>query len=198
MKLNFNNPEDFEQFKKELSRRLRERDTRQLDNPGYRPSAVNILLMNKNNEIHVLLTKRTDKVSTHKGQMSFPGGGYDEEDGNIVETAYRETFEEVGITSEDIECLGQFDDYISLFGFHISCFVGSIHYPFEYIFNEDEIDDYVEAPLSLFIDLRYDRIEYYNIKGQDVKVYHYLYDGYEIWGLTARILTDFAQSVLKD
>ncbi|HOW81069.1 MAG TPA: CoA pyrophosphatase [Spirochaetota bacterium] len=198
MNLRFESELDFASFKNELRERLDRRETRRLDNPGYKPSAVNILLMNKEGELCVLLTKRTEKVSTHKGQISFPGGGYDESDGNIANTVLRETFEEVGIPAEKIECIGRFDDYISLFGFHISCFVGAIPHPCEYRFNEDEIDDYVEAPLSLFVSLGYDRIEHYNFKGHDIEVYHYNYDGYEIWGLTARILTDFAQTVLKD
>ncbi|HOO71921.1 MAG TPA: CoA pyrophosphatase [Spirochaetota bacterium] len=198
MNSRFSNEDEFAAFKKELSARLKDRETRQLDNPGYRPSAVNILLMNREGELCVLLTKRTDKVSTHKGQISFPGGGYDEDDADILATVYRETREEVGIPAEKIECIGRFDDYISLFGFHIACFVGAIPYPCEYDFNEEEIDDYVEAPLSVFIERKYDRIEHYNIKGHDIEVYHYYYNGYEIWGLTARILTDFAASVLKD
>ena len=147
MNCRFNNEDEFAAFKNELRARLRDRETRQLDNPGYRPSAVNILLMNRQGELCVLLTKRTDRVSTHKGQISFPGGGYDDEDGDIVTTVFRETHEEVGIPPETIECIGRFDDYISLFGFHIACFVGSIPYPCEYDFNEEEIDDYIEAPL---------------------------------------------------
>ncbi len=198
MNLRFESELDFASFKNELRDRLNRRETRRLDNPGYKPSAVNILLINKEGELCVLLTKRTEKVSTHKGQISFPGGGYDESDGDIANTVLRETFEEVGIPAEKIECIGRFDDYISLFGFHISCFVGAIPHPCEYRFNEDEIDDYVEAPLSLFVSLCYDRVEHYNFKGHDIEVYHYNYNGYEIWGLTARILTDFAQAVLKD
>jgi 8-oxo-dGTP pyrophosphatase MutT (NUDIX family) len=198
MKYRFDSDEEFEGFQRDLRLRLQERDTRVLERRGYRASAVNILLMNRQGELCVLLTRRTDKVSTHKGQISFPGGGYDEGDGDIVATAFRETREEVGIPPETIRCLGRFDDYVSLFGFHVACIVGAIPYPCRYEFNEDEIDDYVEAPLSLFIEEKHDRIEQYNFKGHDIDVLYYYYDGQEIWGLTARILTDFAREVLKD
>ena len=198
MKLQFKNNNDFDIFKNDLAERLKEREVRGCDNSGYRRSAVKILIMNKDMKPHVLLTKRSQKVSTHKGQISFPGGGFDEIDGNILNTAFRETFEEVGIPQEDIEFIGQFDDYVSLFGFHISCFIGAIDYPYNYNFNKDEIDDYVEAPLSLFIDQKYDRVEYYNHEGKEYRIFFYNYLNYEIWGLTARILTDFAAKIFAD
>ncbi len=188
----------FEIFKAELRKRLQKWEPRSLDFEGLRRSAVKILLMEKNNEPHVLLTKRTDKVRTHKGQISFPGGGYDETDDSILNTAYRETFEEVGIPEESIEFIGQFDDYVSIFGHHVSCFVGSVPYPVEYNFSRDEIDVHIEAPLRIFAELQYDRIEKYNHDGKEFSVYYYHFQDHEIWGLTARILTDFARKVLKD
>jgi len=198
MKMQLSSTYTFENFKQELRERLEEWTLRNLDSDGLRRSAVKILLMEKNGQPHVLLTKRTEKVSTHKGQISFPGGGYDETDDSILDTAYRETFEEVGIPEENIDFIGQFDDYVSIFGHHVSCFIGSVPYPVEYRFSRDEIDDYIEAPLKLFADLKYDRIETYNHEGKDVAVYYYYFEGYEIWGLTARILTDFARKVLKN
>lgn len=199
MKITFRYDEDFNKFKHELTSRLKERNINELENPsGYRPSAVNLLLMNKNRSLHVLLTKRTTKVSTHKGEISLPGGGYDDEDGSIVKTVFRETYEEVGIPPERIECLGQFDDYLSLYGFHVSCFVGAIPHPYNYTFNADEIEDYVEAPMSLFVERAYDSLEEYTHKSKTYEVYYYYYEGHKIWGLTARILTDFAQKILLD
>ncbi len=186
---------DFTDFKKIITSRLDDRSLRELENPGYRRSAVMMLFMNKNGQPHLLLTKRTDKVRTHKGQISLPGGGYDDEDEDILETAYRETYEEVGIGREKIELLGRFDDYVSIFGFHITCFVGTVDYPVEYNFSVDEIDDHVEAPLSLFTEEKYYKTEQYNHEGKDYTMYFYNYQGHEIWGLTARFLTDFARKV---
>jgi 8-oxo-dGTP pyrophosphatase MutT (NUDIX family) len=198
MNLRFEKEGDFREFKEELGKRLDVRETRNVENPGFKRSAVKVLLLEKDGAPHVLLTKRSDKVATHKGQISFPGGGFDEKDGEIINTAFRETFEETGIRREDIEYIGRFDDYVSIFGFHVSCFVGAIAHPYEYSFNEGEIDDYVEAPLSIFVNRQYDHVDYYNHEGRDYKIYHYLYGGFEIWGLTARILTDFATEVVAD
>lgn len=198
MKMRFDNPAEFRAFLEELKTRLASRNVRRMDKPDFRRSAVKILIMNKNSAPHVLLTVRTDKVRTHKGQISLPGGSYDEEDGHILETAYRETWEETGIPREKIEYLGVFDEYLSMFGFHISCFVGAVDYPVEYDFNQDEISDYVEAPLSIFVNQDFEKVERMNYQGKDFRIFYYRYEGYQIWGLTARILTEFARKVVKD
>ncbi|MBN1533080.1 MAG: CoA pyrophosphatase [Spirochaetes bacterium] len=188
---------NFNQFKELLRSRLSAHEPRALIFPGYAPAAVMILFMQKDGEPHVLLTRRTDKVKTHKGQMSLPGGGYDDTDSDILTTAYRETLEEVGIPEDKIEYLGKFDDFISISGFLVSTFVGAVEYPVEYTFNEDEIDDYLEVPISLFVERRHSRIEYYTFENRQFKVYYYHYRNFEIWGLTARILTDFAEIILS-
>jgi 8-oxo-dGTP pyrophosphatase MutT (NUDIX family) len=190
--------EDFNEIKNELRLRLAASGHCALDDAGCRRSAVKMLLMNKSGEPHVLLTKRSQKVSTHKGQISFPGGVYDECDDSILGTAYRETWEEVGVSRDVIEFIGQFDDYRSIYGHHVSCFVGAIEYPFFYQFNRDEIDDYVEAPLRIFVDMEYEYMEEVEHQGRVMSVYHYFYNGYEIWGLTARILTDFCRKIITE
>lgn len=197
MKMRFEKDEDFREFLDEVKQRLSERDVRRIERNDLRRSAVKILIMNKKEEPHVLLTVRTDKVRTHKGQISLPGGSYDETDGHILETAYRETWEETGIPREKIEYLGVFDEYISIAGFHLCCFVGAVNYPVEYNFNPDEISDYVEAPLSIFVKREFEKVETMNYQGRDFRIFYYRYNGYQIWGLTARILTEFAKKVLE-
>lgn len=186
----------YDQFIDMVRQRLNSRNLRVLDNPGYLPSAVMILFMKKDGEPHILLTRRSEKVKTHKGQMSLPGGGFDATDADILETAYRETLEEVGIPKDKIEYLGRFDDYISIFGFHVTPMVGAVEYPVQYVFNEDEIDDYLEVPVSLFVERKYQKVQYVTYSEREYKIYHYYYNNQEIWGLTARILTDFAEEIL--
>ena len=101
-------------------------------------------------------------------------------------------------TPEDkIEYLGRFDDYLSIYGHHVACFIGSVEYPVDYNFNKDEIDDYVEAPLSIFVNEEYERVIPYEHEGRSFDVFYYYYKNFEIWGMTARILTDFARKVIK-
>ncbi|HDP80413.1 MAG TPA: CoA pyrophosphatase [Spirochaetes bacterium] len=193
----FDDTRDFDEFKIRLKSIFSNYTPRAVDKPEFRKSAVMMLLLNRDNQACVLLTKRTSTVSSHKGQMSFPGGGYDDEDLDLMQTALRETREEVGIAPEDIEPAGRFDDFISIAGFHVACYIGFIPHPYEYSINRDEIDDYVEVPLSLFRDERYDRVETVEFEGNSYSVYYYSYNGFIIWGMTARILTDFARKVLK-
>ncbi len=198
MYLKFNTEDDFKDFRIEIKDRLKQREISKIDFPELTNAAVMMLIMNKGGEAHVFLTKRTNKVATHKGQMSFPGGKIDDEDKDELGAALRETCEEAGISHGDIEVLGQFDDFFSVEGFHVCTFIGTIDYPYEYIINKDEIDDYVEVPLSIFHNREYDRIEDYHFNGKDIKVYYYSFNGFIIWGLTARILTEFANKVLQD
>jgi 8-oxo-dGTP pyrophosphatase MutT (NUDIX family) len=198
MNLKFRKDEDFSTFKDILRQRLSNREIKRVQTPELVPSAVMILFMNKDNEAQVFLTKRTDKVATHKGDVSFPGGSIDKTDRDALSAAFRETLEEAGILSEDIEILGQFDEYYSVSGFHVSTYVGIIDYPYEYKINTGEIEACFEVPISLFYNKEYDRIEKYELFEREMKVYYYLYKGFTIWGLTAGILTEFAEKVLRD
>ena len=197
MKMQFDTDDDFTEFKRELRRRLAGRETRGIEDLELRHAAVMVLLMNKDNAPHVLLTRRTRNVSSHKGEVSFPGGAMDLSDADQLSTAYRETEEEVGISRDKIEYIGRFDDYVSLAGFHVMSFIGAIEYPYDFILNSNEIESHFEAPLSMFADRTFDRSEMVNYRGKEFRVYHYLYQGYEIWGLTARILTEFGEHVCR-
>jgi 8-oxo-dGTP pyrophosphatase MutT (NUDIX family) len=186
----------FTEFKNSVKVLLQERTCRKIETAGYRQSAVLILLFEKNRSPHVLITKRSEKVAVHKGQMSLPGGSLDPKDSNLTETALRETEEETGIARSKIEIIGRFDDYISITGFNVAVYAGCMQYPVEYAFNKDEIDDYVEVPLEIFTrqeGLEFDSYTYY---GTEIKSYRYIFNGNKIWGLTSMIVTDFVQKII--
>jgi 8-oxo-dGTP pyrophosphatase MutT (NUDIX family) len=82
--------------------------------PGPVPAAVLLPLFLKEGEYHVLFTKRTDQMIQHRGQISFPGGVCIHEDCDTLQTALRETWEEVGIAPGDVEGLGKLDDFYSI------------------------------------------------------------------------------------
>ncbi len=149
----------FRSFKKHLKTSLSEREIKVLDFPEYRKASVIILFLEKNGAPHVLLTRRTDRVSTHKGQISFPGGGFDSTDRDFLDTALRETMEEVG---------------------------------------RDEIDEVLEVPFTLFCGDKYSRYDKINFNGMDYEIYYYNYMNNTIWGMTARILTDFGRKICKN
>jgi 8-oxo-dGTP pyrophosphatase MutT (NUDIX family) len=195
--MHFDNIDGFPAFKKIIRDKLDEREKRPMDAPGYRKASVMILFMEKNNSPHVLLTRRTDRVSTHKGQVSFPGGGHDNTDRDNLATALRETMEEVGISPEKIEVLGEFDEYISVAGFHVYVFVGALNEVLNYKVNKDEIDEILEVPFSLFYDEKYTSCEKITFDGRDYDIFYYHYGTNTIWGMTARILTDFGRKIFK-
>lgn len=156
----------------------------------FRHAAVLIPLFIKDNESHVLLTKRTDRVVEHKGQISFPGGHVEDGDSSPKETALREAYEEVGIQREDVHFLGRTDDARTRSSnFIIHPFVGFIPYPYPFRINAQEVRHIIEAPLRVFTqggpedhmgDVRYGGRTYHGIV--------YPCECGVIWGATARIM----------
>ena len=157
----------------------------------FRDSAVLIPILWVEGACKILFTERTHEVDDHKGQISFPGGGVERTDCSFLETALRETHEEVGILPEDIMVLGRMDDARTLSSnYLIHPFVGSVPYPCEFVLNEHEVKRILLIPLTLFLPgspRAEDRgtVEYEgrNYVGQ---IYHF--DGEVIWGATARLM----------
>lgn len=161
------------------------------DSQGKR-AAVLIPLFKKDGEYHILFTKRTEKVEHHKGQISFPGGRQDKNDPHLLATALREAEEEMGIAPQDVEILGELDDFCTAStDFCISPFVALIPYPYPFQVNPHEIAEVIEAPLSALRLESQMHQEIFLREGELVPVYFYEYQNYTIWGATARILKEF-------
>jgi len=162
---------------------------------GYhREAAVLIPIFEKDEEPHFLLTRRTDEVETHKGQISFPGGmRHDEE--SLEKTALRETFEEVGIEESKIVLLGRYHDYLSVTSFRVVPFAGYIEPPFQTVPQKGEVAEILQVPFRTFEDPERLRIEQMYRSGRVMDVYFYSYQSQEIWGLTARIIKDFLEEL---
>ena len=95
----------------------------------YRPAAVLIPLVCSENKWHLLFTRRTDLVQTHKGQVSFPGGAVDQNDTDREQTALREVYEEIGVKADEIEILGRLVDMPTVTGYVITPIVGYMNWP---------------------------------------------------------------------
>jgi len=91
---------------KSLKQALSRRRKRHIVDGSRLQSAVLVPIFQKQGQYHVLLTQRTDKVKEHKGEISFPGGACEEADGTLVNTALRESAEEIGLAAEAVEVLG--------------------------------------------------------------------------------------------
>ncbi len=155
---------------------------------SFRPAAVLVPLVPHPAGMTVLLTRRTDHLHHHPGQISFPGGRVEDADVTPVMTALRETEEEIGLDPDRIELLGELPDYCTGTGFRITPVVGLVHPPFSLRLDTFEVAEAFEVPLDFLLDPanhQRHRAEY----GGRMREYHAMpWQGYYIWGATAGIL----------
>ncbi len=180
-------------FRNEIRKILSGRAIQKIIDPTSRRAAVLIPLFKKDDIYHLLFIKRTTKVSHHKGQISFPGGAYDEADQTLETTALRETYEEIGVNENAIEILGELDDSRTVTSnYIISAFVGYFEYSqVNFKFHEFEIEDHIEMPLSVLLHRNNFSEGWYSYEGKLRPAYFYQYKQHVIWGATARILKQF-------
>jgi 8-oxo-dGTP pyrophosphatase MutT (NUDIX family) len=164
---------------------------RELEKSHLKKAAVLMLFYPKGEELFVLLTKRTEDVEHHKGQVSFPGGSHDEDDVNLVATALRESEEEIGLPQHAVQVFGMFDEYETPSGFAITPVIAYAHCLPPLKHNAIEVAEILEVPLSLFLDKRNERVEKRVRLGTVLDVYFYRFGDHEIWGATAAILRAF-------
>jgi 8-oxo-dGTP pyrophosphatase MutT (NUDIX family) len=175
-----------------LKRLLNNKNKAITNRPDLHPAAVLIPLFQKNRETHILLTKRTDKVRHHKGQISFPGGGFHYEDLDCLTTALRETEEEIGLEMDAVEVLGELDHMITLSHFRICPYVGIIPYPYPFRLSCFEVERLIELPLDYLLKEAEIREARFSYEGRSVVNLCLDYQGDIIWGATARILKNFS------
>jgi 8-oxo-dGTP pyrophosphatase MutT (NUDIX family) len=161
---------------------------------GLTPSAVLLPLYYKEEQIYILFTQRSNLVLHHKGQICFPGGSYKYGDTGLLQTALREAEEEIGLKAEDVEILGELDDISTTSsGYAISPFIALIPHPYQFKVNLQEITQMFSIPLSKLMD---DTILKYGHTGSVEQCQissYYQYRGHIIWGVTARILSQFLE-----
>ena len=179
-------------MKERLKQALSLRQKRYITAANRVPAAVLLPIYHKQGQYYILLTKRTEKVKEHKGQICFPGGAYQERDGTLVNTALRECAEEIGLKADDIEVLGELDDTVIVTSSYIvSPFVGFIPWPHALEVDQWEADEVIEVPISALLNKDCLREETGIVDGEAVPLYFYHYQGRVIWGATARILNQF-------
>ena len=153
------------------------RERRVVDDPPLAPAAVLVLIYPKDGEPYVLFTKRTEKVEHHKGEVSFPGGARDSGDAGLLDTALRETEEELGIAPDDVTILEELDDTPTGTGFVIRPFVGVIEREYSILPNPAEIDRVIDVPLRALMCPENHRVETRWIGGLPSESYSFAHDG---------------------
>lgn len=151
-------------------------------------ASVLIPLLECDGELFVMLTQRSEKLRSHAGQVSFPGGKQDLQDANSLETALRETQEEIGLPPEKVEIIGTLDQILSLHYYLVTPFVGIIPENFIPIPNEDEIEAVFKVPLSFFMQNDQHWTEEFKTPIATILAHHFEFKGFDIWGLTSKLI----------
>ena len=158
----------------------------------YKKAGVLILLLkeDKDDEYKIVFTKRSTKLKTHSGEVSFPGGKWEEADNSLYETALRESNEEINLNIENVTKLGNLNFLLSRHKIEVNPYVGYLN-KFQEFEGNFEIDEIFMVPISFLSDAK--NVTYKEFNRKDLKVYipSWVYNGNRIWGLTAMITADF-------
>ena len=166
--------------------------------PGpLRPAAVLVPIVLREPEPTVLLTRRTDHLHHHPGQVSFPGGRVEDQDTSPIDTALRETEEEISLRRAHVELLGCLPQYQTGTGFDITPVVGLVTPPFELQLDPFEVAEVFEVPLSFLLDASNHQRHSAVIRGTRREYYAMPYGDHFIWGATAGMLVSLQRHVCR-
>lgn len=141
----------------------------------------------------VLLTKRTAHLSSHAGQVSFPGGRIDPEDASAEDAALREAEEEIGLGRRDVELLGRLPDYVTGTGFLITPVLGLIEREPELTISPHEVEQVFQLPLAVLLDPAAPQLRRAELRGRWRQFWVWPHPDHYIWGATAGILVHLAR-----
>lgn len=154
----------------------------------YAEAATLMLLVEKEQGVEMLLTRRAMHLKKHSGQISFPGGRIDQKDASAEEAALRETFEEIGIASTHIQLLGQLPDFFTGTGFLMKPFVAALKKDYELSINQDEVDEVFSVPLSFLLNPNHHFLHKVDLEEGIREYFSMPWQNYFIWGATAAVI----------
>ena len=164
---------------------------------GRGRAAVLVPILTDTSDRCILLTERAGGLSSHGGEVAFPGGKEDPADHSLEFTALRENEEELGISPEDVDVIGSLRPFISKHGLMVKPYVGIVCEGIQLRPNPDEIASVFEVPLSYFSTAIPIRIDDVSRHGESHQIPAFEFEGHEIWGLTSMIVTEFMKVGLK-
>lgn len=168
-------------------------------NPEFaRKGGVLLLLYYSDNELNIALIKRAKDGGVHSGQIAFPGGKHEQEDSSIIETALRETNEEIGVNKNSIEVLGTLTNlYIPVSNYNVYPTVGFCNTEPKFTINKSEVEKMILLPLNNFIKLENIKSGKITVKNQEIETKFYKINDQIIWGATAMIISEFIEHIKK-
>jgi 8-oxo-dGTP pyrophosphatase MutT (NUDIX family) len=175
------------------------------ERPIYPPSAsqnphlagVLVLVYPKHDSLHLVLTKRTDQLEKHKGQISFPGGRQDRTDASLVATALREAHEEIGVSVNEVSVIGKLTElYVPPSHFLIHPVVAMLDHAPTFCANHAEVAEIIEVTLGALMDDTIRNVEpraLASLGGKVVMTPCFCIGSHAVWGATAMILSEFVE-----
>ena len=160
-----------------------------------RPAAVLVGLIQRESGLHVILTRRTEALRHHAGQISFPGGRIEDSDQDPIAAALREAQEEIGLLSQHVQALGYLDSFLTITGFHVYPVVAKVSADFIPQADPREVDEIFEAPLEFVLDPKNARSIEIEYLGKSRTIIEFQYEHYRIWGATASMLVNFRKRI---
>lgn len=158
------------------------------------PAGVLVPLLDRSEGVSVLLTRRTDALAKHPGQVAFPGGRVEETDRDQIEAALREAEEEVGLEPDRVDILGCLDPYLTITGFEVLPVVGFVAAPpVSFTPDPGEVAAVFEVPLSFLLNSENHRKVRRKVNGLDRAYYEMPYEKHYIWGATAGMIVNLSE-----
>jgi 8-oxo-dGTP pyrophosphatase MutT (NUDIX family) len=152
-----------------------------------RSAAVLVPVVERDDQLTVLFTRRTAHLHDHAGQISFPGGRAEASE-SPLDTALRETEEEIGLARQHVEPLGELSEYVTVTGYRVTPVVGLVRPPFELAPDDFEVAEIFEVPLAFLLDPANHQRNSVVYEGLHRHYYAMPYGQYYIWGATAGML----------
>lgn len=162
-----------------------------LSNAG-RAAGVLVPLIDRPQGLTVLLTQRALHLAHHPGQISFPGGKREKQDANLIDTALREAWEEIGLPRQNCQVIGVMPQHRTVTGFCITAAIAIVDPDFSVIIDSNEVSDTFEVPLDFLLDTNNYITEYF-YRGTFTNPVHFIpWQNRMIWGVTAALLRNLA------
>ena len=160
-------------------------------------AAVLIGLIERDDCVNVILTKRTETLNNHSGQVAFPGGRIDDDDASPEAAALREAWEEIGLDINEVEIMGRLPDYHTGSGYRVAPIIGFVRDGADFEINPDEVDYMFEVPLSFLMNGANHKTTSRMWKERERFFYEMPYKDHYIWGVTAGMIRVLYDRVFK-
>lgn len=159
----------------------------------FSPASVLFGLVARDDGLHVLLTKRSDHLRHHAGQISFPGGRIEHIDSDPAHAALREAYEEIGLSADSVTVLGYLEPMLTITGFRVYPVVALIKADYHAQADGVEVAEFFEAPLDLFLDKSNEQPLEILFQGKTRHLVEFHWQHFRIWGATATMLINLRQ-----